>query len=410
MKLIPLVISCLLVLPVKSQTARVYLNVKKTTQQEFLQKKRQAANYQQKSADLSKEETERIKSLALPFVDKEMLACINEDGIGFVDYKYYPQGKIYEAVFSEPIRMYSYLFSKDNGEFLGKAHHGTSFSKSGYWASLGKQDCDFGTELHLYRLTDETRGEIAYYSTREWIANELFWGNDTTLYASASLSEGDTVPTLFFQFTLTHKTFNTTPSKATHNIAFSLSDRKFVNVLQVNDAWEKDVDSDAECNQYHQVKIGNSHQEGKWVDGRDIYRVVDLDFTHPVALDSLTLLTTMNYVNNYSKDQETSCQPHLPLVLMAGNSPHLITAEPFYYQAGEEVYGLDFPLLQLNYDAGCGDYMEELAKEGDNLLLRVNRYYQEGYADIVYRIMKSDAGKYSAKVISYTRYNGDEIW
>lgn len=45
MKLIPLVISCLLVLPVKSQTARVYLNVKKTTQQEFLQKKRQAANY-----------------------------------------------------------------------------------------------------------------------------------------------------------------------------------------------------------------------------------------------------------------------------------------------------------------------------------------------------------------------------
>ncbi|MDD7461952.1 MAG: hypothetical protein PUK67_05720 [Prevotellaceae bacterium] len=410
MKFIPLIISLLLVLPVKSQTARVYLDIAKINQQEFLRKKLQSANYQQKSTGVSKKEKEKLKSLARPFIDKDMVDAFNEEGLGFVDFKYYPQDKIYEAVFSEPIYTYSYLFSKDNTEFLGKVHHGDAFSKSGYWASCEYQDSDLGAELHLYRFTDEARGEIVSYSTQEWIANELFWGSDTTLYASGKLSEKDTISTLFYKFTLTHKSFNTIPSKAPHNIAFSLSKRKFVNVLQVNKAWEKNLDDDVECKQYHKVKIGNNQQDGKWEDGRDIYRVVDLDFTHPVTFDSLTLLTTMNYENSYAKDHLTPCQPHLPLVLIEGNSPYLITAEPFYYQSGEQIYGLDFPLLQLNNDFGCSDYMEEFTKDEVGLLLRINRYYQEGYADIVYRITKSDDGEYSAKVISYTRYIGDDIW
>ena len=54
--------------------------------------------------------------------------------------------------------------------------------------------------------------------------------------------------------------------------------------------------------------------------------------------------------------------------------------------------------------------MEGLTKDEDGLLLRINRYYQEGYADIVYRITKSEDGEYSAKVISYTRYIENDIW
>lgn len=410
MKFIPLIISLLLVLPVKSQTVRVYLDIAKINQQEFLRKKPQSASYQQEAIGVSKKEKEKLISLTRPLVDKDMVDAFNEEGLGFADFKYYPQDKIYEAVFSEPIYMYSYLFSKDNSEFLGKVHHGNSFSRSGYWASLENQDSDFGTELHLYRFKDDTIGEIVSYSTHEWIANELFWASDTTLYASGKISDEDTIPTLFYKFTLTHKSFNTAPSKAPQKIAFSLSEQKFVNILQVDKTWEKNLENDVECNQYHMVKIGNNQQDGKWVDGRNIYRVVDLDFTHPVTLDSLTLLTTMNYENSYSKDHLTPCQPHLPLVLMEGDSAHLIPAEPFYYQSGEQIYGLDFPLLQLNHDFSCSDYMEELTKDEDGLLLRINRYYQEGYADIVYRITKSDDGEYSAKVISYTRYIEDDIW
>ena len=63
MKFIPLIISLLLVLPVKSQTVRVYLDIAKINQQEFLRKKPQSASYQQEAIGVSKKEKEKAENM-----------------------------------------------------------------------------------------------------------------------------------------------------------------------------------------------------------------------------------------------------------------------------------------------------------------------------------------------------------
>lgn len=174
---------------------------------------------------------------------------------------------------------------------------------------------------------------------------------------------------------------------------------QFVEIVAVSKVSYKLNPADEYCDEAKYIRIKTKDFEG-YVDGRKVFQLLENNQRKSVTIanNEISLIPTSYFgIGVANDDGLTFCSSNTPVIFKDVRANY----EGLVKMVKNKNYEGEYPYFEIREDDGAYDQIKSIEKQGNKYLVKIEREYQEGGANLLISIYKDKSGIYYAEILEH---------